>query len=46
MSQPKPSIHVPIPPALPEMDEELYQPELHHQASDLLVAQVLGLADV
>ena len=41
-----PRLHVPVPPEIPEVSEEVHQPELHHQVSNLLAAQVLGFFNV
>ena len=40
-----PRLQVEEPQSLPELVEEVHQPELHHQTSNMLIARVLGLAD-
>ena len=39
----RPRLHVPEPPALPELAEEAHKPGINHQIRDLMTAQVLGL---
>ena len=39
-------LHLTLPPALPEVVEEVHQPKLCYQFSNLLAARVLGFADV
>ena len=46
LSHLRPRLHAPEPPALLEVVEEVHQPELNQQISDLLTARVLGLDDV
>ena len=42
----RPRLHLPVPTALPEVEEEVHKPEIHQQVSNLLAARVLGLDDV
>ena len=46
LSYQKSRIHVPEPPAIPEVVEEFHQPELHQHVRDLVTAQSMGLAYV
>ena len=46
LSQSRTHLHMPEPPALLEVVDELHHPKLHQQVSDLLTAQVLVLSDV
>ena len=39
-------LHIPVPPDLPRVVEEVHQPEFRQQFRNLLGAQVLGFADV
>ena len=40
----RPHVHVPVPPALLELVEEVHQTRIHHKVRDLLAARVLGFA--
>ena len=42
LSQPSTCLHVPVPPELTVVVEEVRQPDLHQQVSNLLAARVLG----
>ena len=46
MSHPRPCCHVPVLPALLEVEEEVHHPKLQQQVRDLLAAQVLGISDL
>ena len=46
MYHPRPCFHVPVPPALLEVEEEVHYTKLQQQVRDLLAAQVLGISDL